>query len=86
MLTRRDDGERFIARIDHDDAAGTLLETSIEGRLVALTDRALRRAFLRQPFFTFGVVARIHWQALRLLWRRVPFFSKPAPPLGQYTR
>ncbi len=86
MLARRDGGERFVARIDHDDAHGPLLETSIEGRLTPLTDRALLQTFLRRPLFTFGVVARIHWQAVRLVWRRVPFFSKPAPPVGQFTR
>jgi uncharacterized protein len=26
------------------------------------------------------VLARIHWQALRLWLKRVPFVSKPAPP------
>lgn len=78
LLARRDGGDRFIARIDHDDARGPLLETSIEGRLAPLTDAALLRTFARQPMFTFGVVARIHWQALKLLWRRVPLVSKPA--------
>jgi DUF1365 family protein len=29
---------------------------------------------------TLGVVARIHWHALQLWLKRVPFFSKPAPP------
>jgi uncharacterized protein len=86
MLARRDGGERFVARIDHDDRAGPLLETSIGGRLEQLTDAALLQTFLRRPLFTFGVVARIHWQAVRLVWRRVPFFSKPAPPAGQFTR
>jgi hypothetical protein len=35
---------------------------------------------------TVGVVARIHWQALRLWAKRVPFFSKPIPPVEQVTR
>jgi uncharacterized protein len=35
---------------------------------------------------TFGVIARIHWQALRLWLKRVPFFSKPAPPQAFTTR
>jgi DUF1365 family protein len=26
---------------------------------------------------TFGVVAKIHWQALKLFFKRVPFQSKP---------
>jgi DUF1365 family protein len=37
------------------------------------------------PGMTLGVVARIHWQALRLWLRRVPFFRKPAPPLEETT-
>ena len=28
------------------------------------------------PLLTLGVVARIHWQAMRLLLKRVPFFGK----------
>jgi DUF1365 family protein len=32
------------------------------------------------------VVARIHWQALRLWFKRVPFFTKPAPPETALTR
>ena len=29
---------------------------------------------------SFGVIARIHWQALRLWLKRVPYVKKPAPP------
>jgi DUF1365 family protein len=35
---------------------------------------------MRQPLLTFGVVARIHWQALRLVIERVPFYGKQPPP------
>jgi DUF1365 family protein len=35
---------------------------------------------------TAGVVARIHWQALQLWLKRVPWFSKPEPPLQETTR
>jgi hypothetical protein len=75
----RADGERFVGRIDYDDAAGPLLQTAIEGRLAPLTDAALLRTFVRRPLFTFGVIARIHWQALKLLARRVPVHTRPAP-------
>lgn len=85
-LARRDDVDRFIARIDYDDAQGALLQTSIEGRLLPLTDRALLQVFCTRPLSTFGVIARIHWQALRLWRKRVPFFRKPDAPALPLTR
>jgi uncharacterized protein len=71
---------RTVARIDYDDAQGTLLETSVSGTLQAVTAQSLRRALWRHPAMTFGVVARIHWQALKLTVKRVRFFSKPKSP------
>jgi DUF1365 family protein len=35
---------------------------------------------------TLGVIVRIHWQALRLWVKGVPFFSKPPPPIQETTR
>ncbi len=77
---------RFVGRIDYDDETGPLLQTSISGALVPLTDRTLVRALARYPLFAFAVIARIHWQAVRLWLKRVPFFSKPAPPVISVTR
>jgi hypothetical protein len=78
--------ERVVARIDHDDEAGALLQTSVSGTLEPLTPAAARRAFWGQPLMTLGVIARIHWQALRLFVKRVPFASKPEPPERFVTR
>ena len=71
---------RCVARIDHHDAAGALLQTSLSGRLEPLSGRSARSAFFRMPLMTFGVIARIHWQALRVWLKRVPFLRKPASP------
>ena len=35
---------------------------------------------------TLGVIARIHWQALKLWRKRVPFFRKPSLPDAFVTR
>lgn len=78
--------ERSVARVDYDDAEGPLIYTSISGSLMPLTDRAVLRAVLRYPAFTFGVVLKIHWQAVRLYLKRIPFFSKPEPPAVEVTR
>jgi uncharacterized protein len=78
--------DRWLARIDHGDAGGALLETCISGQVSPLSRPALRRVLWGHPWFTVGVIARIHYQALRLWAKRVPFFRKPEPPLEETTR
>lgn len=75
-----------VVRIDHDDDAGPLLQTSVSGALRPLDAAAVRRAFFGMPLMTFGVIARIHWQALKLWFKRVPFVSKPQAPERPVTR
>lgn len=81
-----DQGVRHDVRIDLIDADGPLLQTSLGGHLVALDAASLRRAFVGTPLMTLGVVLRIHWHALRLWLKRVPFFHKPAAPERFVTR
>ena len=80
MRSSHDGIEKTVARIDYDDAVGPLIETSVSGTLEPVTKAALRRALWRYPAMTFGVVARIHWQAFKLWRKHVPFISKPKPP------
>jgi DUF1365 family protein len=77
---------RCVSCVDHDDELGALLLTSVSGRLQPLTARSARTAFFGRPLMTLGVIARIHWQALQLWRKKVPFFSKPAPPQAFVTR
>jgi uncharacterized protein len=64
----------------HTPAQAPLLITSLSGELVPLTRQSAQRAFLCAPWLTLAVVVRIHWQALRLWLKRVPFHRKPTPP------
>jgi uncharacterized protein len=75
-----------MARIDHDDAGGALLQTSVSAKLQPLRAASTWRALLGMPLMTFGVVARIHWQALRLGLKRVPFHRQAARPERFITR
>jgi DUF1365 family protein len=87
-------GERAFAEVDYFDAeepdqapdAGKLLVTTIHGAPRPLGSAVAARAFFGYPLMTIGVVCRIHWHALELWLKRVPFFTKPAPPVMTTTR
>ncbi|MGD9843649.1 MAG: DUF1365 domain-containing protein [Steroidobacteraceae bacterium] len=44
---------------------------------VPISSRSLAMALLRFPLVTLQVVTLIHWQALKLLFKRVPFHTHP---------
>jgi DUF1365 family protein len=73
-------GDRTVARVDYDDVRGPLIQTSVSGQLQPFSAQAARHALWRYPLMTFAVVWRIHWQALRLSLKRVPFFRQPPAP------
>jgi hypothetical protein len=75
-----------MARVELDDAQGPLLQTRVGGALEPLTAQSARRALFGMPLMTLAVVARIHWQALRLALKRVPFHRQPPAPERFVTR
>jgi DUF1365 family protein len=84
---------RAFAQIDYYDVndeavgeAGKLIVTTMQGTAELLTAQAALFAFLSLPLMTIGVVLRIHWHALKLWAKRVPFFTKPEPPTLETTR
>ena len=62
-----------------------LISTTIKGDKVALKDRKLIKYFFFYPFITFKVIALIHYHALRLFMKKVPYFKKPKKPQNDIT-
>jgi uncharacterized protein len=79
--------DQFSAGIDYFDLddSPALIRTRMSGQLVPVTLATSLQALIGYPFFSLGVIARIHWQALRLWIKKVPWFSKPVPPLTALT-
>ncbi|MBN3856211.1 DUF1365 domain-containing protein [Paraburkholderia sp. Ac-20340] len=69
--------DRTLAvRIDYHDADGLLLRTALAMHAAPLTAPRAWAALLRAPANAANVLLRIHWQALRLWLKRVPFHGK----------
>ena len=79
------DETRVAVRISYDDGAGGGLHTAIVGARRPFTDRELVRALLRRPFGAARTTALIHWQALRLWRKGVPYRRRPEPPRRSVT-
>ena len=84
--TPRADSEDTLARIDYYTNEGALLLTNISGNSKELNDRNILWALLRYPLMTFMVITRIHWQALKLWLKKVPFHHKPIPPTEELSK
>lgn len=70
-------GETVWARIHVREHGRRPLTAVLCGERRELTDAGLAGALLRYPLMPMQVTALIHWQALRLWWKRVPFHHKP---------
>ncbi len=78
-------GDVHSVAVDLWDDGVRRLGTRLSGRAEPLRAGALARWLVRHPITILGVVARIHWQALRLLMRRATFHRKPPPPIEETT-
>ncbi|QPC88612.1 DUF1365 family protein [Mesorhizobium sp. NBSH29] len=66
---------KVLIRIDESDADGPLLVASFSGERQPLTDRAMLGALIRHPLMTLKVSAGIHWEALKIWKKGVPFHA-----------
>lgn len=72
--------ERLRIRVDDWDESGRLLASQLLGRRVHLGDRELASFALKFPLLGLKVIGLIHWHALRLAWRGLPWHRKAELP------
>ena len=71
-------GERIAVHVDVDDEHGRVFDATQSGRRVALSSGSLARVALTHPMMPLHTVVMIHWQALRLWFKGVPYLRRSA--------
>jgi DUF1365 family protein len=71
-------GEHLALQIDDYTEGARTLTTTLTGERQELTTARLAWYTLKYPLITVRVIALIHWHALRLWIKRVPWFAKAA--------
>lgn len=77
--------EKIGIWIDYSAGKGGLIAT-LTGLRRPMTTRSIIAATLRRPFGSRRVLALIHWQALKLWWKRVAYRPRPEPPVEEVSR
>ncbi len=72
--------ESLEIHIDDREGDRRVLLTTLAGRRVPLTDAQLVWQTLKCPLVTLKVISLIHWHALLLWWKGVPWHRKAANP------
>jgi DUF1365 family protein len=74
------DVEKMNIDINYSQDDDLTISTAIRGKRKALTDSSLTKSFIMNPFMILKVMILIHYHALRLWIKKVPYFKKPNKP------
>ena len=79
-------GERVHAGVGIIEGGDRPFWAELTGRRRPLTNAALARALTRYPLMSQQVTGLIHWQAVKLAMKKVPFHHKPRFAPGEGSR
>ena len=68
--------EKMQMNIDSIKEGSIELCTKLAGKRKKINNLSLLFLIFRYPMYTLMVIIRIHWQALKLWWKKVPFNKK----------
>ena len=77
--------DRIGIWIDYNQTQGGIIAT-LTGRRRPLTNMAILRALFRRPLGSRRVLTLIHWQALKLFFKRVAYRARPEPPAEEVSK
>ena len=69
--------QRLFVNMRNFEGGAQLFDATLSLHAQPITSTALLGALCRYPFMTLRVIAAIHWQALKLLLKRTPFYGHP---------
>ena len=74
------------AHVNYFDDDVLMLTTSVAGKPISLTTPRILRSFFQYPLMTVKVIALIHWEAARLIFKGIRYRPKPPSPPQEITR
>jgi len=80
--------EQFAADIVYMKEGKSVLKTAVAGSYARCTSWSILLTYFTYPLMTIMVIVRIHWQAVKLFFKKVPhtLADRPAVNQGGFTR